>query len=347
MNIWYNFVKFYIRIGLFFTLKNIKVHGKQNIPKKGAIIFIANHQNALIDALLIPTSNGRLTHSLARASAFKKKLICAFLNSVNMLPIYRIRDGISTIENNYKIFEKCVEILKNEGAIQIFAEGEHHQYRRIIPLKKGFARIILTTLQKYPDLNIKIVPVGLNYDYHLDFPSKATVYYGEPIEANNYFNVENPDLTYSKIIKDVSSALKRLTLHINDIENYDKIKMKLEAAGVNYLNPVEAYKLLEKLDSVSPTSKKSAINWFKPFHILTKINSVFPLLIWRYFKKTIQDIIFTNTFRFALILTIFPFFYLVQAGILCFIFNTKIAIIYIGITILLGIITTKTMQISQ
>ena len=40
--------------------------------------------------------------------------------------------------------------------MEIFAEGEHHIDRRILPLKKGFARIILGTLLQYPDLEIKI-----------------------------------------------------------------------------------------------------------------------------------------------------------------------------------------------
>ncbi|PHS53788.1 MAG: hypothetical protein COB01_03450 [Lutibacter sp.] len=49
----------YIKIGLFFLHKNISVYGQENIPKKGAVLFIGNHQNALIDAILIPTSAKR------------------------------------------------------------------------------------------------------------------------------------------------------------------------------------------------------------------------------------------------------------------------------------------------
>ena len=53
-------------------------------------------------------------------------------------------------------------------------------------------------LLKYPDLNIQIVPVGINYDSHLNFPSSVSIYYGKPILANSYFNVENPDLKLFK-----------------------------------------------------------------------------------------------------------------------------------------------------
>ena len=93
--------------------------------------------------------------------------------------------------------------------------------------------------------------------------------------------------------------------------------------------------------------RTSKINWFTPFHILAKVNSIIPLLIWRKLKGGIKEIIFTNTFRFALIATLFPIFYLIQTGIIGFIFNGKIALIYLAVTILLGIITTKTMTTTR
>jgi len=341
-------MRVYIKIGLFFLHKKITVVGKENIPKKGAILFIGNHQNALIDAILIPATTKREIHFLARASAFKKKLISDFLSSLNMIPVYRIRDGISTIEKNTAVFEKCFEILKKEGAVEIFAEGEHHLKRRIIPLKKGFARIVLGTLQKYPGLEIKIVPVGLNYDSHLNFPSSVSIHYGKPIVANNYIDVENPDVRFSKIMNEVSSALKKLTLHIEDETNYNEIITKLNALEVDYTNPKEANKLVENLKDL-PIKKptKKTFNWFTPIHLIAKLNSIFPLLIWRYLKTTINEVIFTNTFRFAVIATLFPLLYLIQTGIIYYFFNVKYALIYLISCIVLGMISTKTMTVNQ
>ena len=266
-----------------------------------------------------------------------------------MIPVYRIRDGLNSIEKNIEIFKQCFEFLKDEKAIQIFAEGEHHLKRRVIPLKKGYARIILGTLQKYPDLNIKIVPVGINYDSHLNYPSSVSVYYGKPIHANPFFNLENPDFTFKDIKKEVHSALKTLTTHIDEIEEYDEKLARLNALNVDFLNPIETNKILEKIDSHSQNTapKKRNINWFAPIHLFTKINSIFPLLIWKYLKPKIKDIVFTNTYRFALILTIFPLFYIIQAGIISYIWNYKFGLIYLGICILTGIISTKTMPVSQ
>ena len=338
----------YVKIGLFFLHKEIKVVGKENIPKKGAILFIGNHQNALIDAILIPATTKRNIHFLSRASAFKNKLVSKFLRSLHMIPIFRIRDGINTIEKNIEVFEQCHEILKTEQAIEIFPEGEHHLKRRIIPLKKGFARIILGTLQKYPDLDIKIVPTGINYDSHLNFPSSVSIYYGEPILANPFINIENPNLRFTEIINQVSTALKKVTLHIEDSANYDEIIAKLDALEIDFTDPIEANRLVQSIESTTLKSaaKKRKINWFAPIHFLTKLNSLLPLLIWKYFRYNIKDVIFLNTYRFAVIMTLFPLFYLIQTGLVYYFFNLKYALIYLVSCIVLGIISTKTMTVN-
>jgi len=347
-SLWYNIIKVYVNLGLFFTLKKIKVIGKENIPKNGAVIFIGNHQNALIDALLIPTTNGRTTYFLSRASAFKNKLVKLLLSSVNMIPVYRMRDGIKTINKNYKTFEKCTEIFKKEQTIEIFAEGKHHSKRRVLPLKKGFARIILATLQKYPNLPIQIIPVGINYDHALKYPCSVSIFYGKPILANDFIDTTNVDLTFSALINEVHFSLKNLTTHIEDLEQYDELIQILEEKKVNYLNPIEVNKCLKNHQNLKSIKKdeKHKFNWLVIIYVIAKLNSIFPLLIWKYLKSIIKDVIFLNTYRFAVITTIFPLFYLLQTWLIYYFFDIKTAVFYLICSICLGIISTKTTEIT-
>lgn len=345
--VWYIVFRGYVKLGLFFTMKKIRVFGRENIPKKGALLFIANHQNALIDAILIPTTTRREIHFLARASAFRKKFVSKLLSTINMIPIYRLRDGFNTIEKNKSIFTKCVGILSKNGAVEIFAEGEHHLDRRIIPLKKGFARILLETFQKNPGLDVHIVPVGLNYDSRLNFPSKVNIYYDKPIHANPYFDVKNPDITFSEILTVVDKTLKKLTLNI-DAPDYAETINKLEAAGIDYLDPFKANNLYQKLKTgqeLHQVELNKPVNWWLPLQLLAKLNSIIPYLIWRYFKGKIKEIIFTNTFRFAVITTLFPIFYLIQAGVVYSFFGVNYALAYLLLSIFLGIVVTKTTPI--
>ena len=80
--------------------------GKENIPKKGAVLFVVNHPNGLIDPLIVAVNNPRAQHFLVRAASFKKPLIKRFLGTLNLMPIYRMRDGVKQLGNNKDVFEK-------------------------------------------------------------------------------------------------------------------------------------------------------------------------------------------------------------------------------------------------
>lgn len=331
------------KIGLFFSLKKLIVKGKENIPKKGAVIFVGNHQNAFIDAILIPTTNSRTTYFLARSNPFKNKYIAKILNLSNMYPVYRIQDGVNTIKNNHKIFEVCHEILGKEQALEIFAEGIHHLDRKVYTLKKGFGRILFGTMKKHPNLDIKIVPVGINYDHHIKFPASASVIYGEPISANDYIHLENPDLTYDELKKVVHNALKKLTLHIEETENYNEVVQQLEALDINYLDPEKAYKTYRNRDKLEPKSQTKTPNiLYKAIYFLWQVNSLIPLFLWKKASKKITEIIFTSTFRLVFTLVVFPIFYLIQSVIVGYYFGQEIGVLYLVVSVLLSLLIVKT-----
>jgi len=105
--IWFALVWSTIKIGLFFYTKKITLKGSTNLPKKGAVLFAVNHPNGLLDPLFVTTTNRRQNHFLVRAASFKNPLIKKVLESLYLMPIYRIRDGIQQLANNQEIFEKC------------------------------------------------------------------------------------------------------------------------------------------------------------------------------------------------------------------------------------------------
>ena len=118
IKIWYNFMKHYIKLGFFFYYKKIKHYGKENIPKKGAILFVSNHPNALIDPLLIKTGLYKDLHVLTRASVFTNKFVIKIFESVKMIPIYRKRDGLSAWESSR---------LTGNGSLQIMLASSSPQ----------------------------------------------------------------------------------------------------------------------------------------------------------------------------------------------------------------------------
>ena len=161
--IWYQSVKVFLKISLHFFSNKIKISGKENIPKKGAILFAVNHPNALMDPLFVTTFNPRTNHFLVRADVFKKPLIRKALATLNLMPIYRIRDGRKQLANNEEIFKKCYNILKQKKTLLIFPQGGHCRDRTIQPLSKGFTRIVFGAIEENNDLEIAVIPVGITY----------------------------------------------------------------------------------------------------------------------------------------------------------------------------------------
>ena len=335
----YYFLKIYIKIGLFFYSKKITILGEKNVPKKGAILFVANHPNALIDPLLIATNTKRKIHFLVRAAVFKKKIIAKLLNLVGLMPIYRIRDGIKQLSKNDAIFNDCQELLKNNKALLIFPEGSHNRKRTIRPLSKGFTRIIYGALEKYPDLIIHIIPVGITYQNSSSYPSKVTVAFGKPILANNFYTAEDKNTLIKELKNKISNQLKKLTVHINDDENYSSIISVLNKTTIDFTDVNNSNKIIEK-GKYPAKRKKEKRN--KLLLLVIIINSLIPFLIWKSLSKKIPEIEFTDTFRFAIGITLFPFFYALHSYVINLFISTEIALTYFVCSFLIILIYTKT-----
>ncbi|MBL4745129.1 MAG: 1-acyl-sn-glycerol-3-phosphate acyltransferase [Flavobacteriaceae bacterium] len=319
----YQFVKIYFQAGLYCYFQKISVVGKENIPRKGAVMFISNHPNALLDPLLIGITNNRKSNFLTRAGVFKNKSIIRFFTMMKMIPIYRIRDGWSNLSKNEAIFETCYDLLNTQEALVIFAEGSHNIKKRIRPLSKGFTRILFGTVDKYPELPISIIPVGINYSNSVNFPCQVSIHYGTPIDVTKHYSKDTLKNSIDSLKEVVSNSLKELTVHIEDQQNYQLIKNNLDALEVDYLNPKKSNKILKRLLRKTLHKKKitTPINWWSPLYLILLLNSLIPWLLWKKASKNIQEIEFLSTFRFAFFITLFPLFYLFQSLAILFIFG--------------------------
>jgi len=345
MKVGYNIVKLWLRIGLFFYYTKIKVVGRENIPKNKPIMLLANHQNALMDALMIAMNCGVKPFFLARSDLFKNPLVSKFLHYLQMMPIYRFRDGLDTLKNNLAIFKKCGDLLVQEETIMLFPEGNHGILRRVRwPMRKGFVRMIFTALEKEPDLDIRILPVGLNYVEAEGFPDSVSMYIGKDFSVQDYYDPNNLTASETKLKDEIYKRLKVLTTHIQDEETYDNVLVQLNNQKVDYLKPNVVNRIIEGIDpNVVATPNQSKTRWFSDLIkiIFTLVN--FPVvLLWNKKVKSIgMDIEFRATLRFMLSLILFPIYYLLLYLVFRYTLGQEIALTMFLAHILFNLIYVK------
>jgi hypothetical protein len=226
-----------------------------------------------------------------------------------MLPVYRIRDGWSKLSNNNSIFSTCVEQLHKKNAIVIFPEGSHHINRTVRPLSKGFTRIVFETLETYPESDLQLIPVGINFNKSEDFGDSTAVFFGKPLAAKDYL-LQDKNQAVVALKKDVQKAMSELTTHI-PAENYSETLERLEQHYPDFLNPEETNKCITSNFQACTAHSKPRKNVLKPIvKYLLLLNFLFPFIIWRTLvKPKIKEIEFMATFRFAIYITLFPIWF--------------------------------------
>jgi 1-acyl-sn-glycerol-3-phosphate acyltransferase len=176
----YSIIKSIARIVFYLFYRKIHISGKENIPEGGSIIFAANHQNALMDALAVIFTNQYQPVYLARADIFKNPFIARILGVFKMMPVYRFRDGMDTMGQNHDTFESTSRVLGSGGCIGIMPEGNHGDQKRLRVLKKGIFRIAFKAGENGSSADIKIVPVGLDYSKPAGFYEELIVIMADP-----------------------------------------------------------------------------------------------------------------------------------------------------------------------
>ena len=152
----------------------IKIIGKENVPKEGALLFCGNHRTYL-DPPLITVTAGRRMSFMAKEE-LKSNFVIRFLCFTF--------DGIWVKRDSKDIgsLKSAMKILKNGGCIGIFPEGTRNGMEKNDgKLKNGAAYMALKT-------GAKIIPIGIQGPAKPFSPN--TIIYGKPIDFSQYDKVD-------------------------------------------------------------------------------------------------------------------------------------------------------------
>lgn len=330
----YSVMRMLMEYSFHIYVKHFTVISVYKEKRRDSIIYAANHSNAFFDAFSIIYTQNKFIVFLTRAGVFGSKLASFLLGLFYMMPIYRQRDGIKAVVKNQEIMATCIDLLK-EGRhpIAMFPEGNHNMHFGVRPLQKGISRIAFECLEKYPDLDLKIIPVGINYSDHMKFRANVLVLKGPPIYVKDYMDLyfKNKVEASKKLLSDLGIEMQKLSLKIPS-ENYDEIDSlyrKYRVKSSDLKENFEADKeLIQNLidgnipEEVPQIKKHNALHLFRriitlPIGIVAWVSNLIPIfLIKLLVKKIVNDPHFIDSIKYVGSTFLFPIVYLLQSFIL-------------------------------
>ncbi len=213
----YSFVKIIARLALPIYCRDLAINKKELLKHKGPLLLAVNHPNSFLDAVILCTLFDKPLYALARGDAFKNKLAARFLYIFKMFPVYRVSEGVENMDENYKTFNLCKNIFKKNGIVLIFSEGRCINEWHLRPLKKGTARLAISSWQD--GIDVKVLPVAINYSSFKVFGKNIRLFFGDMITKEN---IDYKDI-HGNAIKQFNETLRpQLSKHVFEIETGDK-----------------------------------------------------------------------------------------------------------------------------
>jgi 1-acyl-sn-glycerol-3-phosphate acyltransferase len=343
--------------GIDLFVDDLEVDGLQNIPKEGPLMLVANHQNAMFDPLICCRVFPRQLHWLTRSDVFKNKKIASFLHAIHMLPIYREKDNVADqMERNEEVFKVCRERLSKGAVIAMFPEGSHRGKKQLMtPLKKGFARLAFSSIEKDSRLmNLKVLPMALDYSSFVEYQPKILLKIGRPIPVRNFWDqyLEDQSKAINLLVKETSESLSSLMIDIRDNEHYDDLMLlsplfSMPRSEKAILGFTRYQKFIQEWPSMSESAKSNCMRYLEIAHEMEihpqsmvlyssrnwKIQIAyfvewFPAALGRlifgplyfltekFIRKKVKDELFYNSIRLAFFTFLTPFYCLLIMGVI-------------------------------
>jgi 1-acyl-sn-glycerol-3-phosphate acyltransferase len=214
----YLFLTPLVKVVYLLLFRKIYLHNRKSVKPNTPVLIAANHPTAFIDPCFFTTFFDPPVYNMTRGDIFRKPFFRMLLESCNMFPVFRQRDGYTDKDRNDEAFEFSQNKLCKRVAVNIFVEGEHHLDKRILPIQKGIARIAFATYAQHQLEDLQVVPVGCNYNHGQQTRDEAKIIVGTPLFIKDYWPTyeQNPNIAVNQLCRDILKALKAICYHIED-----------------------------------------------------------------------------------------------------------------------------------
>ena len=187
----YGVLRWIAGIALHWFYGDIRIVGREKIPRDVPLLIAVNHPNALVDSLVIGWLMPRRVVMTAKATLLENPFIELLFKSVGVVPLRRASDEARyqvgqplNPARNSSAFREMLQVLSGNGAVLIFPEGASNS-SELAPLKSGLARVALQA--RHAGIkSVHIIPIGLLFEDKAVPGSVVGVRVGEPIHMDEW-----------------------------------------------------------------------------------------------------------------------------------------------------------------
>lgn len=179
-----------------------KVTGRENVPVKGAFIFVSNHVSYL-DPILLGTSVPRSLYYMARENLFKRPCFGGIMRGLHAFPVKRSKGDLRAIK-------QALGILAAGKPLVIFPEGTRAKDKNLRPAKPGTGFIVskamVPVIPAYVHGSFDALPRGVKtLKRH-----PVEVYIGKPINFDSMTFEKKGKAAYREITDEVMKKITEL-----------------------------------------------------------------------------------------------------------------------------------------
>jgi 1-acyl-sn-glycerol-3-phosphate acyltransferase len=192
-------------------LFDFKTYGRENVPPKGGVLLLANHQSYL-DPVLVSVHLSRPVSFLARSNLFENPYFGRFIRLLHAFPV-RLGEG------DVGAVKEMIRQLNAGNVVNVYPEGSRTNDGEIGPIEKGVALVIRKA-------DAAVVPVVIDGSFRswrkgskIFRPHPIRVIYGPPLELEG--------MKADQIVREIESALRSLMAELREKRAVEVEKLKL------------------------------------------------------------------------------------------------------------------------
>jgi 1-acyl-sn-glycerol-3-phosphate acyltransferase len=228
----------------------IEVSGRDHIPRTGPVLLAANHANSLIDPVIVGLAAKRDVRFFAKAPLFDTPVLGRLMRALGMLPAFRAQDDGAQVRRNLESLNVGAQALASDEAVGIFPEGKSHDSIKLEQIRSGASRMAVQAVQAGAT-ELKLVPIGINYQRKQLFRSAIWVRIGRPITVARFMSEHADERKAMRALtQEIESRLKHVVIHLNEpaFEPFlDELELLLPSARVRGHVSVSALRQRKRL----------------------------------------------------------------------------------------------------